>query len=98
VKELAGRVESKECVYALLVTLRQIVDDSLVEYLIQLKIIPLLLKLIDLGVENISYEASWIMINISYANSQVIKPQVILELAKHSKEILKEQVTLYYLK
>ena len=60
-----------------------------------LGIIPILLRLIDLGIENISYEAGWIMINISYINSKAIKPQVILELAKHSKEALKEQVSYY---
>ena len=57
--------------------------ESLINYLINIGIVPKLIKLINIGIENISYEASWILTNLTAAKLEAIT--IILDMKMHYK-------------
>lgn len=101
-KSFEVKSSTQECTYALLVALKQEVlsiEEPLEFYLLQLGIVPILVNVIKSGVEDISYEAAWILINLSASNSRAVSVirslrahYELLELSKHCTDKLKELV------
>jgi hypothetical protein len=54
-----------------LIRFETVSDEQCISYLLELEILPKLISVIDLGVEEISYEALWVMVNMSIDTNAV---------------------------